>query len=959
MAGITPASNMSTNFTKEQLDFARLLKCVQVVGGKTMCDIAKKMYASKRMGTKDGAMTIGTYMRKAKITVNFGDADHLINCNIMQRDFDISFAYKIIKDICAGIYKDLSAHCQDQMTILIKFRNELCHDYALKLDVTKKGKILKEILTSIYGGVAKTLNKGVPKSSKFTFDEEINRMKKSLQDILDAKLRNDVDSNLAEYLKDFMESKMFKVTESAISDLTDFYGKLKVISPCTWTDDDDEENRFKLENVFTPPKLEDNHGEINIAKLLTLTKEIGGRAVIPDTLLIQGEAGAGKTSLCRYLIHSWKENLNEVEELHKFKLVLLVEVRRTTAENLKDYLKDKLMKETFKTFTPKDVLQIFEEFDILFIIDGYDEANKKSRALVKDIFEKFKNKRIIITTRTKFQDEVIDVTKKYNMRCMLVDLKGFDKGSRKVYSQKVFAGMKRDHTGFHRYLDGRGKVLESHLNLPLTVALLIVLWMDDPKNVNNVTTATSLYQELFKLFQKKLQERLIIQHKYVGADELLSKLDSLLLCLGEQAWTMLKEGIDFELQDSLKENIEKECRLAKICETELLTAFLMCEINEDDDDRKPEYFFLHKTQTEYLASSFLAHSIKNGKKLDEIAVEVEDWKNYEQLIVYLTGNMALKDTLKEKESSILDLVSKADISLTNYSYWWSIVSESRINFDLPESPNDPIVYKDLIHPKIGTIIAEQHLFSHTAWRPEFNHVAAALRLISLIPVEVENLNIEIPEDREPFDIPDFLEAIEEVGKHFSEYDSVIKTELILWRHNSHVGERSSDRFLQALVPWAELERFTGSLENVNNLKKNFPQLKNIRCKVTAPEVLKSFKGFRKVRVLRITPYIPPSECSPETLKDLCYRGTLEFCFYNIKDEQTDWVCNVVDNLSKRYGCETLCLENSELSYECIGQLVDRLNGRLHKTLSIRRPTEDDENKQDALEEEATFRIDWY
>ncbi|XP_064094937.1 uncharacterized protein LOC135207238 [Macrobrachium nipponense] len=955
---------------ERDLELAKLLKCINTVGKRVMCDVAKRMYSCDKMNTNNGSKPLRRYMYEKNLQVTFEDSDFLLDCNIRNRKFDLPSACKIITDVCKDVYEELSDHCKTKIAFIAQITDQLCFEYSKNptiLEIQARARDLKVALNDIYKGVAKTLNKGVPKSKRIDFTIQIQEMTESLQNIMAAQAHGNL-----KFVDEFKEKLFFKIVQSATSEILQAYGehrKYKVLNPCTRTDDSGE-NRFDLETVFTLPELTQTHSNIEMSTILTTQSLKGGKWMIPETIIIKGEAGSGKTSLCRFIVHTWTKQEERVSGVTKFHLLLLVEISRTTAVSLEEFLKTQLMRHTMEKFQTKDVIEAMEKMNVLIVIDGYDERTKTTDKLLNDIYKTFQKTRIILTSRTCALNSALNIVNKHNVHSLLIDLKGFNAESRKHYITKVFEGiqvptkgMEENRERFQMYIDGRGQMLREHLKLPLTIALLIVLWLDDPENVNNVTTITSLYQELFNLFQKKLMERLVSQGKFRKAVKVPPLLEELLLKLGEQAWNMLREAVDPELPQEYEGKITKECKQREIDSTEFLCAFLKCEIEADRDDKRNVYLFLHRTQTEYVAALYLADLIHEGKNgaLQKIANEIEDWEQYQQLLLYLTGNLALRNTLKGLESEVLDLIARGNVNYSYYSYWWNLVSESIINYEIRELPSYSIHYTGLVHPKIGEIIATEDRFlsRYVVWEPNDSNIAAALRLIALIPVHVATLKIEIPDNIEPFDISDFIEAIEEVGEHKVDSKTRIATELKLNRHVLPRTTNGSDRFLLATQSWAKLTVFSGSLKHEMNLRGMFPKLKNIHCKIANPDILKSFKNLTNtVRILRITISFSQDNCSPSDLQALRFTGTLEFTFHSIKEENSQWMVDVLIKLAGQCGFERLCLEDSELSYENLESVVSQLNGHLHNGLRVNRVGDPDDDKEQRLNKMAYFNIDW-
>lgn len=958
-----PSARMPTSFSKYDFIFSKYLKCVQEVAAQTLRDVVRTIYSRRVMRARNGTMSIRHYNMRANVDPEYYGMEEYLDCNIMEENFDISFAYEILKQehICGKVFLKLSSGCKELIRDVVSERNRLCHIYGEVFNFEEDANALKGKLKDIYKGFAKVL--------RVSFDENIQTMEDNVNDIAMARIRDDSHEDLGVDLQNFKNSKRFRLLESGRKELHEYYKSLKTISPLTWIDENKESGRFNMA-VFTPPKLHDNLVDLPVQNLLKL--KMKGN-VIPDAILIQGLAGSGKTSLCRYIIHNWCSRSDGIKLIKNFDLVLLIEIRKITSTTILEYLREELLRSTCSNFEPRDILSLLQELNVLFVIDGYDEKSEDSDAVVKILFEEFHDKRIILTTRPELLEDTKKICKKHNMQFLSITLAGFDNSRQEEYSKKVFSVMKKNHRGFLEYLDGRGRrVLHEHLMLPLTVALLIVLWMDRPETVNKITNATSLYYELFILCQKKLGERLITQLKARGADNLKTILPRLLRYLGKQAWFMLLSGYGCILIPEIKAKIECQCRDKNIDDFEFLSAFLMCEVNPaktKDGNDFHEYSFLHKTQMEYLAAEYLANSMKfHNTTLQEIACEVrkreDGWKRYQEVLLYLIGNMAKLDILENKEKEIVDLAGEAGIDSTDYSYWWKMLSESKVDANIPNSSDRPIKYKSLVHPQLGKIIDRRYLSQQEDWILGISDVSAGLRLMCLVnPVQLaaNRLVIKIPSDVDPSNLPDFVDAMNEVYEHWSrktsEKKEKVKVEIHLRRHSNQGTQNTSERFLIGLDVWADLENFTGGFSRSVNLS-GFRNLKTIRCLVTQPDVCNSFSRLpRSVRSLRITLALSPAEWSPGDFIDLNFSQDLELTLHNIKDEYMDWITTTVHKIARR-GLKCLHLRESEVSYEGVGQIVESLNGILVHALYVTAPSIRIDDKEHTLHKKARFRIEW-
>ncbi|XP_045606406.1 uncharacterized protein [Procambarus clarkii] len=941
---------MSNIYTPEDFAFAKLYKCVHVPGQKAMCDVARAMYADSRMNTKGGTMSLRDFCTQTGKKEN--EFDNHLDDNIMVVEFDITFAFKLMSIACNTLYSDLN--CQAQINNLKLLRNEINHNYSKAEDSMKDTcDKLKTIIKDIYKGVGLVVNQN--------FDTEYSNAVKILDEIIAAKVQAGNVATIDDIMK-FKKDKIFVMTTEGRDELHANYQNLKILNPfIILLDDFHKIKDFRVDKIFTPLEIEDRKGDIDMKEILTVTTRVSytGEERLPGLLLFHGLPGCGKTSLCRYLIDKWLESSTEIDGLSNFDLVILVEVRRTVSGNVLEYLSEQLMHETCGKFKEEDIISILKELSILFIIDGYDEKTDRSSGLVKDIFKNFGDKRIIITTRPEKLKEAVNIAKKCNIYYLEIKVCGFDDDRLKEFSKKLFREIinKNDYdmeiSNFFKYIDGPGRVLDEHLKLPLTTSLLIILWKHDSEIVNQVTTLTRLYQELFWLCQERLARRLSSKCA-VPYQKIKGDLAELLIHLGDQAWIMLQAEM-YTLQENNLTEICKICDDKKLLSQEVLAAFLTCEADKNSKEKYiPVYEFFHRSQMEYFAAEFLSDCIKKKKfNFKDVANQPESWESYQEVIKYLTGHLASQKILEDKVEDLFSLIAKAGIEDQNYNFWWNILNESQ-----PVIRNKNNKFEKVAHPKINTIIAKDKL-RNKDWNLDHTNVVSALKLLSFTPVQPNSLKIEIEGNKNPQKLPMFLDVMEGVGNKLKERKTrrMINVDLALLNHERYECQNTSESFLDALESWANLTNFTGSLEKPKNLS-NYRSIKTIRVKVTNLEALESLRNLQNTRTLRITLQLSPNDYQAEHFPDLEYKGNLEISMLDLKDHHQSWIVEVVKRLGKGCGCWRLSLQFSDVKNTTIEWLVKKLKNYLSDKLTIKSNIEQSDVYLETLNMMAAFDVVW-
>lgn len=941
---------MPKGYSEEDFIFAKLFKGVNEVGQSVMCQLAKGIYSLPLTDANNGHMPLKNYCETKSITINLNFFPNLMETDITKKSFDISAAYIIVRDICVDFYETLSEQCKTSVKDLVGMRNEICHKYGCtEEDMKRELNLLKTIIRIIHEETGKQLGN--------SFNIDISLAEKHIDSIINAKLQDNSSGITQNDIDNFKESLQFKMISQGRTKLDGCYSKLTVLNPCTWLGEIDYKilskdfdhtkrskiDKFKVDKIYTTLKIADNRSNLDVEDLLITTVRKKRKEYLPKVLLLEGQAGCGKTSLCRFLIHEWcktldPKNASAIKGLAKYDLVILVELRRTQSVTFEEFLRHDLLYKVCRDFKDEDFRYLLDELTLLIVIDGFDE--RKDDKLTKDIFQTCKNKRIILSTRTKCLDNAKSLARGEMIEFLSISICGFDYPGLKEFSEKVFQAIednpekrKQELQEFQRLIDEKKHIVKArqHLEdyqLPLTIAFIIILWRDNPEVINQISTSTRLYLEIFKLFQKKLKERLCKLGKNKKLD---GKLNALLLLLGDVAWKMLKEG-NYLLTDNLYEYIKTECKKRSVDYMELLSAFLMCETNYNSDVDDLVFMFLHKTQMEYLAAVYLSHQIlKKNETAKQIFSQAQDCQ---EVLLYLTGHLAIHEQLDK--DIINTIVGSFKYKTDDFTFWWEFYSES------------------LYNEEIGRLIVKKQL-QREKWILSDEHIICGLRFMSNdLTRKLKDIEVDI--EQEPDDIPQILEAMNDI----MEPKGYIK--LKFHKHYNLVNSGTSDKYLMALKPWGNLTHFVGSLcKEGCQVLPNFGNLVNISVKLSEPEAVQSLscslKKLKKIRNLRVRLPLPPGCHLPDSV-DLYPCDSLEVWLPSMSDENKEWmVKEVLNKVAAEKGCNRVHLPNSELTFKALMWIVENLQGIVMEKLVVETINLSDKEEK-KLNDKATFKLEF-
>ncbi|XP_069181985.1 LOW QUALITY PROTEIN: uncharacterized protein [Procambarus clarkii] len=615
---MSPASlNPHQGYSAQDINFGRLFKAATQTSKRLLKEVFVIMMNRSHVSATDKyPITVADYCfnvllwSNAKYRENFNAEERLLmEQDLSSADFDVSLLTKMIHKLFSFMTfpEPFSSAIRD----LKHIRNRVCHKYSLVDNTQLRANFddLKIIFVRLLNEAADFLSIEIRDLRNIFLHEA--------DEILYSTVMTEA-SNYLENLEQFRGDLVGRFIIKSRPEVMEQYSKLKSLNPFTWLSDEQFPDLL-VDKIFTPLQINEQSRIIEVdsllaTKLLSLeTQETSG--ILPSVLVLSGIAGCGKTSLCRYLLHNWSARLGVITALRAIDLIIHIELRNVTCNTLVSHLRRSLLNKTCKSFEEKDIIEILQEINVLFIIDGMDEATTDGRQLVNEVLSVIGNSRVIITTRPEFTLSVVQVAERYHLSHMELYVHGFSEQGMTKFTSNVFISLeanekkrRQQECGFLKMLQTSGKNLGDHLKLPLTLAMLICLWRDDEARLSHVTSATRLYYEIFRMCTSKMISRLQARTS-LHPMELEAFAEEWLMKLGKEAFEML-DNREFLISHDRRRVLASFCSERHIDSIQVFSAFLVCEVNNSMKGTQYHFSFIHKSQMEYLAAFYLARELK-------------------------------------------------------------------------------------------------------------------------------------------------------------------------------------------------------------------------------------------------------------------------------------------------------------------------------------------------------------
>ncbi|XP_068211240.1 uncharacterized protein [Palaemon carinicauda] len=590
--------------------------------------------------------------------------------NEPSKGFDITLLYKLLQKIC-GLADTNSSAWSDHGTLenslkrLKDHRNVFAHEEIsfTSEELEEKMKDMEELCRNVL------MATGLLKGQDLT--AEVDIMKKEMAEVLLGNI--DLWEPYKEALNQLRLEQTTVLTREGRKDIHRLGNALKVLNPFSWLLDS-KYSHLDVENVFTDLLIEEK-SNIEMIKLLTTKLPSGD---LPNVIVVSGPPGIGKTSLFRYFVHDWLSSSPKVLGMENIDLVIPIELRHVYSDNVRDLLGNHLLHNVSRHLKIDDIISALKNISLLWVLDGYDEANLKTRGVIKELLQKFPNSSVLITTRTEFTQDIELCVNELHMTCLSVTLKGFTPSNirecaRKLISVSISDERERDEKckEFFNFWQKGNLFQVSLLSTPLYVTIVVVLWLDSPDGLNNIETLSSLYS----LFVDHIIQKLLVRDSYVQLNKrrniLEKKVNIFFNYLGSVLW-----GKDFEF--SLKQYevdfLEEKCSELELPFSDTMSAFFVYAERADSTGVLMEYTIIHRTMAEFMsARSFVNKMVSEG--WDVMSTAEHFFKNkrktflqYEPQRKDLNGKYDVDNLSKNLPSDMFEKIHKKYLIMHSHAF---------------------------------------------------------------------------------------------------------------------------------------------------------------------------------------------------------------------------------------------------------------------------------------------------
>ncbi|XP_050722971.1 uncharacterized protein LOC127001807 [Eriocheir sinensis] len=325
----------------------------------------------KKMTNKDYKNRFDTMMQKT------------INKDPSGESYDVSLIFACIKWGCDQLaeanvkWLEGQENLESLCTKVKNMRNRLFHGEEVPNDavMNEKCKDITEVLKNV-------VNKA---GSKYgVSDDEVKSTLKEINTqvchIMTARL-GDKDINA---LLKFREERKKSILKIGREELSEQYKDRSKIDPASFVTG---KERLDVKNVFTKLEVicenkQETH-EMGYKELLEVKTELEEK---PTVIIVEGDAGAGKTTLTKLILSDWAAEKSTIfKGLEDYDLVFRAEGKKRISSYL-GLIQGLLPTASYK-FDDADLVRSVLQLKVLLVMDGFDELNTDSEKLIKELLD--------------------------------------------------------------------------------------------------------------------------------------------------------------------------------------------------------------------------------------------------------------------------------------------------------------------------------------------------------------------------------------------------------------------------------------------------------------------------------------------------------------------------------------------------------------------------------------------
>ncbi|XP_072176988.1 uncharacterized protein [Diadema setosum] len=350
-------------------------------------------------------------------------------------------------------------------------------------------------------------------------------------------------------------------------------------------------------------------------------------------LLIQGEGGVGKTTLCAKIAWDWCQGriLQDVD------MVLVTPLQDVTDDESIGSIMNRYLSDS-NAATPRQLDDYISKSPskVLLVFDGLDEfkgkiiEGKSSNEVIRILgLEQYKSCKVIVTTRPWRTDEFME-EKNLADAYTFISIEGFNKENLAMYIKRYFRIRERDvlAESLISFMEENDVIRSSMAPFPIYCAMLCLMWKDLSKErreeMQKMKTFSRIFGEMILFLQEHYASKMLKAVHYRSVTKHIKAADKAIQDIGEIALNgLLDRNLSFpeEQFSKCRAAMETCCRVGVLTiERDILSRQDLREVNISFSDVS-SVSFPHKLFQEYIAGMHIKNLFARDRAKYDILKE--------------------------------------------------------------------------------------------------------------------------------------------------------------------------------------------------------------------------------------------------------------------------------------------------------------------------------------------------
>ncbi|XP_072182184.1 uncharacterized protein [Diadema setosum] len=255
-----------------------------------------------------------------------------------------------------------------------------------------------------------------------------------------------------------------------------------------------------LNEIYTNMSLIDKSGTSKIQITYENLLADDERGNLSKRLLVEGEGGVGKTTLCSKIAWDWCQG----KILQDLDMVLVIPLRDVTVDKTIGGIVERYLSDSNEVTSNQIDDYISKKINkVLLVFDGFDEFSeeikRRSSSEVIQILqlEKYKSCKVIVTTRP-WRTHEFTMTKSLAKAYTFISIEGFNKANLSTFIKRFFRIKDRGDKA-DSLLDfmEENDTIRSMAPFPIYCAMLCLMWNDYSEERRNEMQKMQTFSEIF------------------------------------------------------------------------------------------------------------------------------------------------------------------------------------------------------------------------------------------------------------------------------------------------------------------------------------------------------------------------------------------------------------------------------------------------------------------------------